>query len=371
MKSLKNYLSNIVEAKKFEMSSVKLTKLTVADLDKYIERCGRKFLSNETRDILKYMKDNFTDGKEITNLDFINKGWENGELDSKIKDKVIEINKAKRIKELPMYLTDDEFKQVIGEKRPLDFFVYDLNSEQGRNELVKRFEPLLKNAAYKEYQKVGYDYDELYSAGLEGFTYAMNNYGKLRSEYVRTSNNKFDVEAQIKKEEEEGINPKNSTFSSFAAAHVSNAINEYIQTEMALIRRPKSNQRAEKKETGSISKERKLSGDSAIGNDKDGNSRTMWDKLGDDMDVEQGGQSIDNSEIEELWKKIYKRIEERFAKDKDIVELWYVKNGLNGREQKNVKIEGKYYKLGLIEKYLVTDPVCKKLLNEIYEITVD
>lgn len=371
MKSLKKYLLNIQEAKNFEMPAVKLTKLNVSDLDKFISLCKRKFLSTETLDILKYMKDNFTDGQEITNLDFINKGWNNGELDSKIKDKVIVLNRAKRTKELPMYLTDDEFNQVITGKRPLDFFVYDFTSEQGRNELVKRFEPMLKNAAYKAAQRVGYDYDELYSAGLEGFTFAINNYGKLRSEYVRTSNIKFDVEAQKAKEEELGLNPQNSTFSSFATGHVSNAINEYIQTEMSLIRRPKSNQRSEKKETGQVSKERKLSGDTAIGNDKDGNSRTMWDKLGDDMGVEHGGKSVDDQEIAELWQKVYKRIEDRFAKDKDIVELWYVRNGLNGREQKNIKGEGKYYKLGLIDKFLVTDPVCKKLLNEIYEISAD
>ena len=371
MKSLKNYLSNIQEAKNFEMPNVKLNKLTVSDLDKYITKCDKKFLSDETLYILKYMKDNFTEGKEITNLDFINNGWNNGELDSKIKDKVIALNKVKRIKELPMFLTDDEFKQVINGERPLDFFVYDFTSEQGRNELVKRFEPMLKNAAFKASKKVGYDYDEMYSAGLEGFTYAMNNYGKLRSEYVRTSNNKFDVEAQIEKEKKLGLTPQNSTFSSFATAHVSNAINEYIQNEMSIIRRPKSNQRAEKKETGSVSKERKLSGDAAVGNDKDGNSRNMWDKLGDDIGVEQGGQSIDDAEVEELWKQVYKRIETRFAKDLDVVELWYVRNGLNGREQKNIKGEGKYYKLGLIEKYLVTDPVCKKLLNEIYEISAD
>lgn len=372
MKSLKNYLSNIQEAKNFEMPAVELTKLTVSDLDKYISICKGKFLSDETLDILKYMKDNFTDGKEITNLDFINTGWNNGELDSKIKNKVITLNKAKRIKELPMYLTDKQFSDVLSEARPLDFYVYDLVSDAGRNELVKRFEPMLKNVAYKESQKVGFDYDELYSAGLEGFTYAMNNYGKLRSEYVRTKNTKFDVEAQKAKEEELGLNPKISTFSSFATAHVSNAINEYIQNEMSIIRRPKSNQRKEKKETGQVSKERKLSGDTAIGNDKDGNSRTMWDKLGDDIGVEHGGKSVDEQEIAELWQRVYKRIEDRFAKDKDIVELWYVRNGLNGREQdKKKSAEGKYYKLGLIDKFLVTDPTCKKLLNEIYELSAD
>lgn len=372
MKSLKNYLINIQEVRNFEMPSVELTKLMVSDLDKFISLCNKKFLSTETLDILKYMKDKFTDGKEITNLGFINNGWNNGELDSTIKDKVIELNKAKRIKELPMYLTDKEFNNVLSEARPLDFYVYDLTSEAGRNELVKRFEPMIKKMAHQANSGVGFDFEELYSAGLEGFTYALNNYGKLRSEYVRRSGLKVDIEKIKQTEIEKNTKPGQITFASFATAHVINAIKEYISNEMNLVRRPKSNQRAEKSETGQISKERKLSGDASIGNDKDGNQRQMWDKLGDDMDVEHGGKSVDDEEIAELWQMVYKRIENRFAKDKDIVELWYVRNGLNGREQDTKKsAEGKYYKLGLIDKFLVTDPTCKKLLNEIYELSAD
>lgn len=370
MKSLKNYLINIQEAKNFEMPTVELTKLAVSDLDKYISLCSDKFLSKETIDILHYMKDNFVDGKNITHLDFINTGWNNGKLNSNIKNKVIELNKARRTKELPMYLTDEEFENVITEKRPLDFYVYDLTSEAGRNELVKRFDPMLKKSAYVMSSKVGFDYEELYSAGLEGFTYALNNYGKLRSEYVRRDSIKIDIEKLKKDELESGSKPAQITFATYATSHVANAINEYVQTEMNMIRRPKSDQRAEKKETGQNTKERKMSGDAAIGNDKEGNQRQMWDKLGDDMGVEHGGKSIDDSDAERMWQRIYKRVEDKFGKE--ITELWYKKNGLNGREKEKVSSSPtEYYKLRLIEKYLVTDPICKKILNEIHEIMLD
>lgn len=370
MKSLKNYLINIQEAKSFEMPKVELSKLSVDELAKYISVCKEKFLSRETLDILDYMKENFTDGKSITNLDFINKGWNNGELDSKIKNKVIELNKAKRTKELPMYLTDDEFKNVINGYKPLDFYVYDLVSDAARNELVKRFEPMLKKMAYNASKGVGFDYEEFYSAGLEGFTYAMNNYGKLRSEYVRHSGVKVDIDKFKQDELKNNTKPGQITFASFATAHVANAIKEYESNEMNMVRRPKSNQRAEKAETGQISKERKMSGDAAIGNDSDGNQRQMWDKLADDMDVEHGGQSVDDNDAEKMWQQIYKRVEDKFGKE--IVELWYKKNGLNGREKKKVSSSPtEYYKLKLIEKYLVTDPTCKKLLNEIHEIMLD
>lgn len=370
MKSLKQYFLNIQEAKQFEMPQVKLSKLTVSDLNRYITICGSKFLTKETLDILDYMKDHFTVNKEITNLSFINDGWNNGELDSKIKDKVIALNRARRTKELPMYLSDKEFNDVLEENRPLDFYVYDLVSDQGRNELVKRFEPMLKNAAFKASKSVNFDSDELYSAGLEGFTYALNNYGKLRSEYVRREGTKVDIDKISKQEQDTGSKPAQITFASYATAQVSNAIMEYIQTEMNMIRRPKSDQRREKAEQGQNTKERKLSGDAQIGNDKDGNSRQMWDKLGDDMDVEHGGKSMDNNDAEHMWQEIYKRLEAKFGKD--IVELWYKKNGLNGRKIEKVSSSpNDYYKLRCIEKYLVTDKVCKKLLDEIHDIMLD
>lgn len=370
MKSLKQYLTYVNEAKNFEMPAVKLTKLSVDDLHKYISICKEKFLSKETLDILKYMEDNFAEGKEITHLDFINSGWDNGELSSSIKEKVVALNKAKRTKELPMYLTDNEFKDVINMDRPLDFYVYDLVSQEGRNELVKRFEPMLKNAAYRESSKVGMDYEEMYSAGLEGFTYALNNYGKLRSEYVRQKGLRVDIEKFKKDEEERGAKPAQLPFASYATAQVVNAMNEYQQNEMNLVRRPKSEQRAEKKKTGGNKKQGKVSGDASIGNDKDGNARQMWDKLGDDMDSEAGGQSADNRDIKDMWKEIFDRVEKKFGKD--IAELWYVKNGLNGREYKKFTASpNDYYKINLIKKYLVTDPVCKKIINELHELMLD
>lgn len=370
MKSLSTYLKFINEVKEFNMPSVKLSKMTVTDLDKYINIAKSKFLSEETMTVLDYMKKHNVKNKNIEDLDFINKEWDNN-LDTKIKQAVIQLNKANRLKELPMYLTDKEFNDVITEKRPLDFYVYDIVSEKGKNAIVKAFDGMVHKFAISYAQKGVCSVDDALGAGYEGLTYAINNYGKLRSEYIRSSDVNVDTDSMAELEKELGAKPSQIPFSAFASSHVRNAIIEYIQTLSNLVRRPKSEQRRQKAEQGYISSQNALSGDEVVGSDSESNARTRFDILkGDEVSVD-GGTQVDNDDAVKLWQKLFKMVEDKF--DKEIAELWYERNGLNGREKnkKGSLTQRQYYQLNNINKFLVQDKQAFKILSEIRELMQD
>lgn len=283
--------------------------------------------------------------------------------ESKYTSIITKLKKADRIKELPWYLTEAEFNDVVSGARPLDFYAYDLVSEQGRNTMVKKFEPMIHRIAYKYANANGISSEDTYSAALEGFTRALNNYGKKRSEYIRTKSEEANINLDEISKNENDV--KNIPFASYATAMVSNYILEYLKNEMNLVRRPQSDQSRERSETGNTSRERKISGDQSVGTDSDGNERNMWDKL--DIDSEEGGRSTDDDDVQKLWQFIYKSVEEKFGKD--ITELWYKKNGLNGRKQeKTSSSPTDYYKLRNIAKFLMTDKKCKAALDEIREL---
>lgn len=281
---------------------------------------------------------------------------------------VTKLAKAGRIKELPWYLTKEELADVVSGARPLDFYAYDLVSEQGRNAMVSKFQPMIHRIAFKYANANGISSDDTYSAALEGFTRALNNYGKKRSEYVRTKSEEANVDLD-KIASQEG-NARNIPFASYATAMVSNSILDFLKNEMNLVRRPQSDQAKERAATGNISSEKKVSGDAAAGKDKDGNERNMWDKLGDEIDSEAGGASLDNDDLQKLWRQIFAAVEDKFGKD--VAELWYKKNGLNGRKQENKSsTPTEYYKLRNIAKFLMTDKKCRAALDEIRELMAE
>lgn len=347
MKSFSSFISensnSIKNVTEHTVSSVKQNQIDKTLLEKYKQQ-AIKMLSEDAISVI-----NVTGGDKFD--------------ESKHKSIITKLEKADRIKELPWYLSEDEFNDVVSGVRPLDFYAYDLVSEQGRNEMVKKFEPMIRRIAYKYANSNSISSDDTYSAALEGFTRALNNYGKKRSEYVRTKSEEANIDLdEIAKNEN---NVRNIPFASYATAMVSNYILEYLKNEMNLVRRPQSDQSRERAKTGNTSMERKVSGDQSIGTDSDGNEKSMWDKL--NIDTEEGGRSTDDDDIQALWQFIYKSVEEKFGKE--IAELWYSKNGLNGRKQnKTASSPTEYYKLRNIAKFLMTDKKCKAALDEIREL---
>lgn len=350
---MKTFLEFISEAKSEGTLDIKQDKISKSDAKKYID-IAHGMLSSEAIKVINDIVDADADASDLST----------GLYDTEIKA----LQKAGRIKELPWLLTKEEFNNVINSKKPLDFYVYDLVSEKGRNALAKKFEPMLRNSAYKYANANGISSEDTYSAGLEGFTRALNNYGKKRSEYVRTSSELANVDLdKIAANEEDTTS--NISFASYATAMVSNSILDYLQNEMNLVRRPKSNQQKEKEETGQISRQNVVSGDTTVGSDSDGNARSRWDTLASELDAEET--SVDNSdELESLWKQIFAMVENKFGKE--IAELWYKKNGINGRKKENVaSTPTEYYKLRNISKFLTTDKKAFKIMMEIKEIMME
>lgn len=341
--------AELVESSELDdLSVVKQLSINADELTKYKQQ-AIKMLSADTVGLInKIGSSNFDESARNDN-----------------KTVIAKLKKAGRLKELPWYLEKKEFDDVVSGSRPLDYYAYDLVSDQGRNAMVKKFEPMLHRAAYKYANANGISSDDTYSAALEGFTRALNNYGKKRSEYVRTSSESANINLDEIAKNEGAV--RNIPFASYATAMVSNYILEYLKNEMNLVRRPQSDQSRERTETGNTSRERKVSGDQGIGKDSDGNERNMWDKLGDEIDAEAGGASLDNSDIEKLWQFIFNSVEAKFGED--TAKLWYTKNGLNGHKQeKTASSPTEYYKLRNITKFLLTDKKCKAALDEIREL---
>lgn len=348
---MKSFSSFVLEAKADSKLDIKQTNISIDDITDYLV-IASKMLSSEA---VKVINGVVSSENQFEALE-----------DSKFKSEIDALKKADRIKELPWLLSEEEFKNVINSKKPLDFYVYDLVSEQGRNKLVKKFQPMLHKIAYKYANANGISADDTYSAGLEGFTRALNNYGKKRSEYVRTSSELDNIDLDgIAANESDTV--KNIPFASYATAMVSNYILEYLKNEMNLVRRPASDQARERETTGNTSRQAVVSGDTPIGTDSAGNARSKWDSLATEI----GSEGTDHdTEIEALWKQIFKLVEDKFGKE--TTELWYKKNGLNGRKvEKTASSPTEYYKLRNIVKFLTTDKEAKSLLNEIRELMAD
>lgn len=348
---MKRFSTFISEAVNSNGLDVKQSYIKPDDLKKFAEAAG-KMLSSTTMGILNHA---IADDKDFD----IN--------DTTYKQDISKLKKAHREKELPWLLTEEELSNVINSKKPLDFYAWDLTSEAGRNWLVKKFEPMLHSTAQKYANANGISKDDTFGPALEGFTRALNNYGKKRSEYVRTKSEEANIDLDaIKAKEDDTV--RNIPFASYATAMVSNSILDYLKNEMNLVRRPQSDQAKEREETGKISTQAVTHGDASIGKDSEGTERNMWDKLSAEYDSEsENGSDKDAIEIEKMWKEIFKAVEAKFGKE--IAELWYTKNGLNGRKQDNkASTSTEYYKLRNIAKFLLTDKKCRGLLDDIRDM---
>lgn len=349
---MKRFSTFILEAADSNALDVKQSYIKPDDLKKFAEVAG-KMLSTITLGMINHA---IADDKHF-------------DINHKVyKNDIAKLKKAHREKELPWLLTDEEFSNVINSKKPLDFYAWDLTSEAGRNWLVKKFEPMLHSAAQKYANANGISKDDTFGPALEGFTRALNNYGKKRSEYVRTKSEEANIDLDAIKAKEGDDTVKNIPFASYATAMVSNSILDYLKNEMNLVRRPQSDQAKEREETGKVSTQSVTSGDASIGKDGEGNERNMWDRLAAEYDSEsENGSDKDAVEIEKMWKEIFKAVEAKFGKE--IAELWYTKNGLNGRKQDNkASTSTEYYKLRNIAKFLLTDKKCRELLDDIREM---
>lgn len=348
MKKLSQLTSQLFEGK-IEIQDETINFIDKADLKKYLEVADR-FISDDAKTVIRYF---------IDNNDYIQKfgvgkynnaiaNFYNGPIpkDEKLKEvyKCIgKLDKANRLLEIPMFQTDDQFEGIISKKVSPDEILLDLNSEQGRNEVVKKYDKLCWKIAREYIGKSTFSLDDLYAYALEGLTNAMNWYGK------KTSKNNAD---------EEKI--KAFTFYSYASRIIRFTIIGAIREESHTVRIPVSQQNREREERGANTVSTTISGDKGIGSDSDGNEKSMFDKLSASMDVQDGDLNVNKEDFLKTWKEIFDILKKKFSeRDLNIFcDVWgvYGHKELKGRE-----IADKY---GLKSKSSATY-ISSKVFNEI------
>lgn len=353
MKKLSQFIN---EAKELELQDNTMNFASADALRKYM-KIADKFISPEAKEVCNWLIDhNGTYMKEIGTLQsFYAKGKPKDASLLPLYKNLGKLSKANRLLEVPVFQTEDQFESIITGKENPDEVLLDLTSEKGRNAVVKKYTPLVWKIARSFNGKTGLSLDELFSAGLEGLTTAMNGFGK--SAKVTQKNGKLkgksdaELDAMLDKEKEEAR--KKYTFLSYAAYMIRILILEAIKNESHLVRIPTSVQSKERKETGRNTKSNSISGEESIGHDSDGKSKTMFDLMGGDDDADA---SLDQQDMAKLWRNIKRLLEKQFSEK--TIDIFYSMNGLFG----NKKMKGKE----IMAKYHLKNP--SEISNSNYKV---
>lgn len=362
-------LSTLFEAKQnLDIQEDSLNYVSVADLQKYLKICD-KFLSPEGKEVCQWLIDNNSSymkkfGGENALATFYNAGVPKDAELKPLYRAIGILNKKNRLLEIPVFQNDEQFNSIIDKKVSPDEILLDLTTEKGRNEIAKKYNALVWKIARSFNGKSNLSLEELYSAGLEGLSSAMNTYGKRQ----KKGETEEEVEAATQK-------IKQLTFFTHAAAWIRQHILGAIASESHLVRIPLSAQKKERDEKGANTKSNSVSGDETVGHDKEGNSKSLFDYM---SDAESGHKSVDSEDFEDILKDLYKIIDSKFnERDR---EIFYLANGVNGREKmKKGEIAAKYNMaqsnvsaiLAKVISYILSDKKAKELALDAYELLAE
>lgn len=326
MKSLTQF--NEAKTKiKFDVPENTINYISSGDLKKYLE-VANNFLSPEAKDIINwlivnndtYISDLSTDDDENALAGFYKAGVPLQDNLKELYKLLGTLIKTGRYLEIPVFQSKEQFESIINKKESPDAIILDLNSEKGREAVVKKYEPLVHKIAKQWLGKINLNYNDLLSNCYEGLTYAMNTYGKKNKKSKAT-------DEQI----------VGYTFGQYAAYCMRNHILGYGVADSHLVRIPKSQQKKERDLEGHNKKNISVSGDKTVGHDDEG-GKTMFDFMGSTSDT---GKSLDNEDLEKLWNRIWKALEEEF--ESKVLDVWYSFYGLHGyKKMKNKEIADKY-----------------------------
>lgn len=361
--------SQVFEANKpkLDIQDDTINYIDSANLKKYLEICD-KFISNECKSIIKYLIDHndtyiselSSDGDENALAGFYN-NWKPSNKSNELKElykNISILNKKNRLMEIPVFQSKEQFEAIINKTESPDSVILDLTSEAGRNQIAKKYEPLIHKIAKQFMGKSELSYEDLISAGNVGLIHAMNKYGK------KSNKNVADLETIVGK-----------TFTQYAAFMIRISILEDIKNLSQIVRIPISQQNAERRETGRNTKSNTVSGDKEISSSGDEGNKSLFDYIGGTDNATRG---IDNEDVEKLWKKFFKKLEEKF--DKTTLDIWYSSFGVNGHEKMKKKdIAAKYglvpsnisYYLYRVNTFIKTDKKMMEMMNDILELMTE
>ena len=362
---MKNLTERINEAKqKLEIQDDSINFIDKNDLEKYLEVAG-KFLSDEAKAVVNWLIENNDEyvkklGGGTNALEtFYNAGVPKDADLKKLYSNVGKVVKANRLLEIPVFQTDEQFHAIIKKEIAPDEIILDLTSEKGRNEVAAKYDKLVWKIARSFNGKSNLTLDELYSAGLEGLTRAMNKYGK-KTEYTKSDDE----------------NVKSYTFLSFAAFAIRHQILHDIKNVSHIVRIPVSAQQREKAETGHNTKNNTISGDKTVKGGEQG-EKTVFDFMSSG-----GGESsegdVNKEDMDKIWKDIFAELEKKF--DEKTMDIWYSFNELNGhKKMKNKELGQKYnmipsrvtYYLYIVNSYILKNPKLREMFMDLRELVAE
>ena len=363
MKTLSS-LNESSKVKKFSVQSNSINYISVADLKKYL-KVADKFLSDDAKEVINYLivnntsyiTDLATDDEENALAGFYNAGVPSQDNLKELWKSIHTVITSGRPLEIPVFQTKAQFDKIISNQTSPDTVIMDFDSERSRNEIAKRYEPLIHKICRQYHGKSNLSYEDLLASAYEGLTYAMNNFGKKRT-------NKDDIN-------DETVNKY--TFGQFAAYMIRFHILGTIENESRIVRISKSQQKKERTETGKITRNNAVSGDKQIGiHNSDEGNKTLFDFIDSQ---EYSDSSMDREDLAKLWNRIYAKIKEKFGEK--IFNIWCSFYGVNGsKELKNKELANKYgvsnssitYYCFKVNNYLQKDKEMISMLREVYEL---
>ena len=371
MKKLSQLISEAKQKLDFQEDTINY--IPANDLKTYL-KVADKFISDETKELVQYLIVNnanyiqeMTASKDSSGnalADFYDNGPYREPHKKEVYALVGKIVKSNRILEIPVFQTPEQFNGIItGEISP-DTVIMDLTSEQGRNFLVKKYEKLIYKIALSFNGKTNIPFEDILSAGYEGFTNAMNSYGK-KSKKAINKESETGEELDISQY-------KQTTFMTYASYAIRFAILDSIKSDAHLVRIPNNKQAEERKEKGHNTKNTSVSGDKVIGGEEKG--KTLFDYVGG---MEDAAQDINNDDIVKTWKELLNLIKSSGKFSDKMINAWMQFNQLDGKEKRKNKDIAKelgicnsnvtYYCMA-ITNFIKKDPKARALAKDLLDL---
>jgi len=263
---------------------------------------------------------------------------------------------AKKIKDevrlLPQLLSASQREAVINKKVDPNDLTLDLETDKGRNEIAKKYMPLVQKLVKQYENGSALSKEDLLSAALEGLTNAMNEYKNPE---------------ELEKLGKSG----DMSFTGYAAYRIKQAILKEMTDNSRNVKI--SNYYQDKLKDAGEDTTREFSIDRmfASSDDEEPMSIDRFFGLSDEDNI------LSMKEKEEIYQKIFKRIESKFS-SRDCTILYKVW-GVNGYKREKVKDIAKELGIsspavvqacGRIIKFVASDKYCQEIYSA-YESLAD
>lgn len=369
MRSLKTFMSNfeaqssgVNEAKNgnIKLQPGAMNTLEPAELQQYFSVAG-KYLSDDGVFVIEWLINN-PELEPLSDFEGPNKlysFYQAGQTKvvplAKLYKALDNLAVSYSVKEVPVFQTRQEFDSIMTKKKPVDFVVYDFESELGRNHLVTKYLPLMHSIANSYVGKTSLSKDDLFGFAQEGFTWALNRYGKPNKTMA----------------DDEKIAA--TSFVGYASWMIRNAIRDGMKREGDMIRKTYGEVQKERATNdGKYVKQHTIDGDATLSKSEDAVD-SLFTRMADPS--VQADSTLSAREMKSIFSEMYKAIENKFGEQElDRFQRFY---GLNGKKQaqlrdfaredgkENVAATSLYtMRIKKILNYLSTDSKMKDLLSD-------